>query len=318
MIDATIGLGRILGSRRAIMVALVALVGACAPQTTSTYTPSSSTSSTKVTTTAQPAQPVTTAQPKKTAYVQPVAQTASQTTGSGPSQTFHAVIMVDTQDPQIGNMIVKDLKKMRKYVQKMATLSGLKLSIKEFTADQFRSPMVQAYVDSLTVGSDDVLFFYYSGHGFRYQDQTGVWPYFDMQKPISFGKMIDRMRGKKPRLLLALTDACNKVLEGVAEPSMAFRSGAMGSRGYRTLFRKFKGEILATSSSPGEYSQTSSNGSWFTRDFLMGLELETSSRNPDWHELMEVAGKKKSETYNGVNYFQTPHTVVKVSPIAIN
>ena len=305
------GPGRFLISRTAVVVALVALIGACAPQTTSSYKSGSST-----TTKAKPAPQLVVSSTKssQTAYAQPVSQPAD----AGPSQTFHAVLMVDTQDPQIGKFIENDLKKMRSYVQKMATLSGLKLSIREFTADQFRSPMVQAHVDQLNIGSDDVLFFYYSGHGFRYQDQTAAWPYFDMQKPVSFEKMITRLRAKKARLLVALTDACNKVLEGVAEPKMAFRSGAMGSRGYRTLFRKYKGEILATSSSPGEYSQTSPYGSWFTRDFLMGLELETSSRNPDWHELMEVAGKKKSQTYSGVTYFQTPHTVVRVTPIAIN
>ncbi len=311
MSRSPIGLRQFLISRTAVVVALAALIGACAPQTASTYKSTPSTTSTT-----NPAlQPVVSpAKSSQTAYIQPAARSSS----AGPDQTFHAVLMVDTLDPQIGTFINNDLKKMRSSVQKMATLSGLKLSIREFTAEQFRSPLVQAHIDQLNINSGDVLFFYYSGHGFRYQDQQSVWPYFDMQKPVSFEKMIVRLQAKKARLLVALTDACNKVLEGEAEPKMAFRSGAMGSRDYRTLFRKYKGEILATSSSPGEYSQTSPYGSWFTRDFLMGLELETSSKNPDWHELMEVAGKKKSQTYNGVVYSQTPHSVVKVSPIAIN
>ncbi len=299
--------------RSVINVSIAALLAiftaACAPQITSIYKPSSVATPSSSSQSAKAIEPATQSTPD--ADIQ-------EPVSTGPVSTLHAIVMVDTDDPQIGDMISVDLKKMRSYVQKMATLSGLELSIREFTADQFRNQKVQSHISTLKVGPDDVLFFYYSGHGFRYQDQKVIWPYFDMLKPISFEKVISDLRAKTPRLLVALTDACNKVLEGVSEPQMTFRSGAMGSRGYRTLFRKFKGEVLATSSSPGEYSQTSNYGSWFTRDFLMGLDSETASRNPDWYDLMDAAGKKKSETYDGVNYFQTPHTVVNVQPIAIN
>jgi hypothetical protein len=301
--------------RAITMLLVVILIGGCNSQISSIY--KTDTATVSPSSASQSATPTSQVKTQKSPAVatKPVASTVKAT---GPISTLHAIVMVDTNDPQIGGMISVDLKKMRSYLQKMATLSGLELSTKEFTSEQFRARNVEVHIQSIDVGNDDVLFFYYSGHGFRYQNQKVIWPYFDMQEPVSFDKIISTLRAKTPRLLVALTDACNKVLDGASEPQMAFRSGVTGSRGYRTLFRKFKGEILATSSSPGEYSQTTNYGSWFTRDFLMGLDSETASKNPDWHDLMAAAGKKKSETYSGVNYFQTPHTVVNVQPIAIN
>jgi hypothetical protein len=67
---------------------------------------------------------------------------------------------------------------------------------------------------------------------------------------------------------------------------------------------KGKGAIIASSSSPGEYSVGTASGGLYTNQFLSALRQSASETNPDWNRLMRTASKTIS--YQGGSKRQRP------------
>jgi len=166
-----------------------------------------------------------------------------------------------------------------------------------------RSRLIQ-YLDTFSVQPEDVILFYFTGHGYRYENQRECedYPYLFISKErvalseagLCFGQLSEQLLSKNARLLVSLADCCNNVLP-VEEPI------AMSNRGfsevYKRLFLQTEGYLIASSSLPGQFSYATNNGGYFTNSFLQSIrELEDPRQDINQVNWDLVMRKTKSLT----------------------
>ena len=203
------------------------------------------------------------------------------------AQTLHFISMFDTNDQKIGS----GMKTERMLINnEMQTIAGY---LEEFGYDsQFsdyygvncgRSSLMQA-INGLQVGSNDVVVFYYGGHGARaYNNSEDRFPQMCLGEasqsnwvPSSLIRNI--IAKKNPRLAIILTGCCNKEGAGVTIKSIVAQSSGYTSEAninksaYKKLFLESKGVVQLTSSRAGEYSWCTEKGSIFALALLDILE----------------------------------------------
>lgn len=203
------------------------------------------------------------------------------------AQTLHFISMFDTNDKSIGS----GMKTERMLINnEMQTIAGY---LEEFGYDsQFsdyygancgRASLMQA-ISALQVGKNDVVVFYYGGHGARaYNNSEDRFPQMCLGEasqsnwvPSSLIKNI--IAKKNPRLAVILTGCCNKEGAGVTIKSIVAQSSGYTSEAninksaYKKLFLESKGVVQLTSSRAGEYSWCTEKGSIFALALLDILE----------------------------------------------
>lgn len=219
------------------------------------------------------------------------------------AQTLHFISMFDTNDSHIG----PGMKTERMLINnEMQTIAGY---LEEFGYDsQFsdyygancgRSSLLQA-VNALQVGSNDVVVFYYGGHGARaYNNSEDRFPQMCLGEasqsnwvPASLIRNI--IAKKKPRLTVILTGCCNKEGAGITIKSIVAQSSGYTSEAkidktaYKKLFLESKGIVQLTSSRAGEYSWCTEKGSVFALALLDILESVGEGKVPaDWNAVCQ-------------------------------
>lgn len=236
--------------------------------------------------------------------------------------TLHAIFVIDTGDKNIGSMVARDLGIVGDEVQRVSLETGLALNDRVYKGADFTIENVKGAIQSVAPGPDDVIFFYYSGHGFRTPPKKSDWPYFffHSDRTIDFGWVTDTLKAKEARLVIALVDACNNVasVQVREEQKGGADAGAKAADGYKKLFLRHKGYVAGASSIPGETSTATSSGSLFTLSFLKALRDEIGQQEPSWDSLMKVAAGSRltHQSTSGQSYSQKPFYAMSVSRIA--
>ncbi len=202
--------------------------------------------------------------------------------------TLHALIVADTDDDKIGESVKVDLRHMEALIEDIARRTGLSLSGGSIAGNTFTKSNIITAVNSLSVGQNDVVWFYDSSHGFNAGGSK--WPDIHTENgSVSLIKIADLVRTKSPRLAVIIADVCNKSLNRGG--FLRAREGGK-EKNYRELFLNSKGTIIASSSIKGQYSWGNEQmGGLFTSAFLGELdqELIVSDRRPSWETLMKRA-----------------------------
>jgi hypothetical protein len=210
---------------------------------------------------------------------------------------LHAIIVADTKDRSIGRSVNQDLLNMKSIASKIAKNTSLKLKSSVLSSKNASPSKLLACVKKLKVGKDDVVFFYFSGHGYRTASKGNIpWPnleFSSLNKAVEFELITKKLSEKKPRLLLAIADACNGLIADAWAPLVVYKSAEKAlakdqiQENYKKLFLKTKGRILITSSESGELSWCGSDGSLYTNAFLRQLQSVVSSlQTPSWENLL--------------------------------
>jgi Caspase domain len=213
--------------------------------------------------------------------------------------TLHTIIIGDTLDESIGETVEVDIHKIRKEMQEIAYYTEMNLNETLITGTDVNHTIIDR-VDRLQVDSDDVVFIYYSGHGYRRENsKDNQWPNFYLSsenKGINQYDLTNRMVKKNPRLVLSLADACNnRIPDKWAPPvikkrAMKFHNEGALTRNYCKLFLESSGTIIISGASPGYYSYCDwVNGGHYTCYFLTLLDqqVNNTSMSPDWRLLLD-------------------------------
>lgn len=202
--------------------------------------------------------------------------TASNTS----AQTLHALIFCNTIDPNIGEGMKKDMANIKQAIQTIAACLDCELELEAFDGAICTKENVIKCIDEMEVGRDDVVFFYYSGHGSHAINDSDPFPQMCMNTNIEslwlpVAKVDKLLANKQPKLRIIITDCCNVKQQGVSiKPLFAQYDGATSLNNYnvaafRKLFLNEKGKVIMTSSKLGEPSWCNSeNGGLFTCDFI--------------------------------------------------
>lgn len=211
-----------------------------------------------------------------------------------------SVIVADTQDDSIGDSTVADLYKMQSLMSKIA--KNTDLNLRQITIIDFNAvpKKMLENLNALKVNEDDVVIFYFSGHGYRTPSKgESIWPnlYFSLRdEGVEYEKVVNLLQNKKPRLLITMADVCNNVISERSAPYLVralFRrvdSTDAASENYRRLFLETNGLIRVTSAKIGEFAWATQIGGLFTVAFIKSMESEVSSTVPaDWGSILDRA-----------------------------
>lgn len=237
--------------------------------------------------------------------------------GSACAQTLHAIIFANTKSPGnpndprdtgIGPSVTVDFERMGLELTSISSFIGYNLRKYYYygTQDKFNRNCLVNVLNNLSCDKDDIVFFYYSGHGGRFENEDSQYPEMILKVPYGSAGSQDvyplydvykQIMSKSPRLTIVFGDLCNSTWKGALKPTNNDRGASMKSNSvcdvYKNLFLNVKGGLIATSSKPGQtsgcakFSDGSEAGGRFTASFLQCLgNYVSSGHNVNWETLL--------------------------------
>lgn len=224
------------------------------------------------------------------------------------SQTIHWLMFCDTQDPNIGastgntRLLYQDF-----FVDKVnAALAPLGVSehIIDVYDDEIGYDRCVSEVEGLRCSANDIVVFYYNGHGGRNVDEDEEAHPFpmmclgghDRNKLVRLEWVHNQLKAKGARLVVSISDCCNSYASGLSGKGLTYSDGAVVMSkdmvaNIQNLFMNYKGDIIATSSKPGQASWntvvSSENGDFltdaYTFPFLVHFETDVCEGSADWN-----------------------------------
>ncbi len=250
------------------------------------------------------------------------------------NQTLHAIIVGATKEDNRTlreglNISIEDIGKELRLIRENTNLS---IELHDLTDYSFNSIEVKNTINNLYCNNDDVIFFYYAGHGFRYSDQNNKWPVlavgYDInslketyEHGISFDEIVKTLKSKNPGLLIAIAECCNSEtsyaapivedIKGQASLSFSIRI----QERFKELYENSKGVIIASSSQPGQISKCSRRlGSYFTGSFVeIHKELTSISNNANWNDLLEKSKERTIRLAELNDFEQIPQFEINIT-----
>src|SRR5207249_2180607 len=130
------------------------------------------------------------------------------------NSTLHLILVTNSLDGALGDGFLKNSQNMAKLFKDAANTANMKLDVVEVKGYSFGKQNVLSAISNLSPASNDVVVFYYSGHGFRFSSQQTQWPQMDLRptgtedaktNTLNLNSDVYRMlSAKNPRLLLVI------------------------------------------------------------------------------------------------------------------
>lgn len=237
---------------------------------------------------------------------------------------MHLLIVADTLDKKIGSAVAQDVNKMNSTLDAICSYLGITKLTTTVYGSNYSKATVQNAISKLRPSPDDIVIFYYSGHGFRIPEKSALkYPNMklknyktlrtDFRDSLSFLKA-DRQANitnsmnmeevynaivkKGARFNLVISDCCNDDIFAasveVPKPGKTKGSGIEWNEdNIRTLFlNKTPMSLLVTAAVSGQRSRTKKGfGSIFTDYFKSSLETYCSKlkSNVTWDLVLQTA-----------------------------
>lgn len=192
--------------------------------------------------------------------------------------TVHLFLVGDTLDKSIGQDVVSDLKTIRYKIEKTLTYSPeISLKTTLLAGKDLTGVKVSNSLKSMNIGPNDAVIFYYSGHGYNYEEKYKK-SEFPTMAMLSDDLALEDLHKyivstKKPRFSLVMGDMCNTTVRRRPKhtPELLLRAGkrpTVDKEDVDRLFKYAKGHILSTSSTYDQYSFSINNSGAFSQSFF--------------------------------------------------
>lgn len=250
----------------------------------------------------------------------------NQGTAPDAQSTMHLVLVINSEAEDIGEACSEDLDNIKKEMTGISRGIGMNLREYVVTGKKYSRHAVESMLQSVRPSKNDVVFFLYSGHGFRFDNQTNKFPCIitsasnyddpiEEEEYIAMQDIYDDICGKGARLNIVLSDCCNTPIgvDAICQNTSALYSRSNSNYSKKRLaglFLQSRGRILATASSPGEPSVCDASGGFFTLAFIRSLRNEISAMNStpvSWSSVIDNTilaaqkrSKKSGQAQNGV------------------
>lgn len=217
-----------------------------------------------------------------------------------------------TEDEGIGWSCKRDMRYMKVVMAEMAHSINMNLATYYYDGQDITANRLKSVLQNLNCSPQDIVFFYYTGHGGRAQnDPNTKFPQL-LCKPTSDGWSDNNMipvdyisktiAQKHPQLHIVFTDCCNNESRFITPKTGMYTSkGATviketTKRLYQTLLKNKQGHVIVSSSKPGQISNCMDyepGMGMASFSFLVEIELaEESQPNIDWNTLLSKASKR--------------------------
>lgn len=251
------------------------------------------------------------------------------------AKTVHTIIFGDTRDESIGSGTKENVRIVADWAHRVSQALaqiGYGESTHVFTGADCTPENLLRVMDGLDC-REDIVLFYYGGHGGRSVNDNSDYPRMclgtsDPNRFVKISDIQDIIEKKSPHFSIIIADCCNSYYDGDIPQSMMMPMGDhAASKEYpakrvQKLF-KDRGRVVGTGATKGEYGWINSmSGGFFTSSFLdsfnfsMGRKKET----PSWNIIMEDARNltfdKSNQAYSArrITKTQTPIFDVEITP----
>ena len=261
------------------------------------------------------------------------------------AQTLHAIIFANTKspgnpnnprDPGIGPSVTVDFERMGIEMTSIASFIGYNLKKYYYygNSDRFNRNNLVNLLNSFSCRKDDIIFFYYSGHGGRYENEGSDYPEMILKVQhgasdkdlFSLHETYKKLKSKGSRLTIVMGDLCNSTWKGAYKPTKSSKSASVKSSSvcdvYKNLFLNVKGGLIAASSKPGhtsgcaQYSDGTDAGGVFTASFLQCLgDYVSQGEEVSWNNLLEESRNMAQSISRGDNKGERQYPIFDTSDL---
>lgn len=236
-----------------------------------------------------------------------------------------SIIVADTKDITIGNTVKVDFDNMRNTISEVAKYTQLNSIEINLEGNETTPTNLLKKLEDLTIDPDDVVVFYFAGHGYHLlSEQNGSpWPnlYFCLNgQGVHYDTVFNDLEKKNPRLLLSIADVCNNLLPDNRAPlrarALIFEETPeyVREHNYKQLFLEATGSIRIASASVGEFSWGGPNGGVFTRSFIKSIKDSVKSTNGiDWNSILDESYNQTTLLTSKKNSTQHPYFEININ-----
>ncbi len=191
------------------------------------------------------------------------------------AQTIHWLTFIDTKDPNVGRFDIRGREVLYSHFVNVVNAAiaekGYKANIQDIYGSELSPQKCKDIVTSLNASSDDIIVFYYIGHGTHGTKGGGVWPLMLLGKewntPKDFDYLVplkwvhDQLKSKGAKLTVSIGMCCN-VHQNVPRrdtPAFGVNYGnaeisSIEKTAIQQMFLGHKGDFILSSASPGQSS----------------------------------------------------------------
>ena len=222
--------------------------------------------------------------------------------------SFHIINFCNTLDPEIG--CEEDLDRTNREAGIIAAYLGYEPRFYTGEGEDCSNEILMSTLNSLKCEKDDIIFFYYSGHGTRSAEDKSEFPQmclkyhiYDQDKFVAVHTVVDKLKEKKARFTLVMTDCCNSLNSSVSMKTLMSKDGGAMveneaiARNMRKLFVDKPGMVVVTSSRKGQPSLGGTGGGLFSSVFFgEGLySVADGSLSANWETLLQEVSKRVTD-----------------------
>jgi hypothetical protein len=208
--------------------------------------------------------------------------------------TIHMFVLCQ-QDPNVG--VITDfetVKRLSQQIQNDLSDEGVNIGFHSYLDESFSISNFKNDISKLNIGKNDVLWFYYTGHGRNFN----AWPEtHDSQTPLT--EVHKTLKETGARLAITMFDCCNWDTTISKPVTIPFCDDGPN---FENLFLFSKGDIMISAAQPGKFAfGRVETGSIFTNSIYSNASCTNS-----WQDWLKSSRKKTTIWANQMGKQQDP------------
>jgi hypothetical protein len=220
---------------------------------------------------------------------------------------MYLLVVANTFDNLIGKACAKDMVRAIRFFSDIKDFLGIKFEYDTIAGKNYNLENVEKAIDKLKIaGPNDIVIFYYSGHGFRPRTSTQRPPFIDLRPNYddnpnnlnskSLADIYEKINKMPARLKLVFSDCCNDSSKtySIKAKAPARTKGFTFSGNMQNAADLFLNtnriSILATGAEPGQKSICNDDfGGFFSYNLWKAIEGQISffNSNASWDKIKE-------------------------------
>ncbi|MDR1120545.1 MAG: caspase family protein [Dysgonamonadaceae bacterium] len=232
------------------------------------------------------------------------------------AQTLHTILVANEKETYREKDRAEDVTQMDNLFKDVANCISYQYnSVKK--SDEYFSPQeINKEINNLNTGQNDIIVFYYSGHGKHPKEDKSKWPTLEFnagdKDDYPFTEIVKSLdeKAKNAKLILCIADCCNDFynLKGNhpnSDQELQKNKRDIYIKNIQNLFIGFSGKktIIISAASKGQLSWSSTSGPYYG-SFFRGYfqesiyKLASDNNSPDWYSIMNLAIKQTESNFS--------------------